>query len=254
MLVTLKRRLDNSIGFAMPSLLFVAFFATASTGLSSTFFSNTTSISIPATTGGVGLPVTSDPYPSQISVSGMVGTVTDISITLNGWTDNGVSAVPADLDFLLVAPGGQALDFLGDVGSNHPITNITLTLTDSAVSGLTSGQITTGSFKPTVLGSSCPAFPAPAPASGIECAPPEGTTTFASRFNGAEPDGAWSLYVLDDALGDTASSINRGWTLAIDSTGGFVPPVAPEPSSLTLVGLAMVGLAMGTVRTPQKAS
>jgi hypothetical protein len=223
----------------MTSLLSLVLFATASTGLCSTIFSNTSSISIPATTGGVTLPVTSDPYPSQISVSGMVGTLTDISVILNGWTDNGTSANPGNLYFLLAGPGGQAYDFLGDAGSNHQFTNITLTLTDTATTNLTTGMIISGSFKPTVLGTTCPAFPSPAPSSGIDCATPQGTTTFTSLFTGSNPNGAWSLYIFDNTSGDTASTIGRGWSLAIDSTGGFVPPNVPEPASLTLVGLAM---------------
>jgi hypothetical protein len=223
----------------MTSLLSLVLCVTASTALSATIFSNSSPISIPATTGGVTLPVTSDPYPSQITVSGMAGTLTDISVILNGWTDRGTSANPGSLFFLLTGPSGLAYDFLGDSGSNNSFTDITLTLTDTATTHLTTGMITSGSFKPTVLGTSCPAFPAPAPASGIECAIPRGTTTFTSLFTGSQPNGAWSLYIFDNTTGDTASTIDRGWSLAIDSTGGFMLPETPEPSSLTLVGLAM---------------
>jgi PEP-CTERM motif len=234
------RRLNHVTRLGSTSLLSLVFFASASTALGDTIFSNTGSISIPPTTGGVSLPVTSNPYPSQITVSGMVGTLTDVSVIINGWTDNGTSAVPGDVYFLLTGPGGQAFDFMGDVGSNHPFTEVNLTLTDSAPAVLTSGIITTGSFKPTVLGTTCPSFPAPAP-SGIDCAAPRGTSTFFSVFTGAVPDGTWSLYILDGTAGDTASTIDRGWSLDLASTGGFVPPppTVPEPSSLSLVGLAM---------------
>src|ERR1700743_1121304 len=118
------RLLNDPIRYATNSLLSLLFFATASTGLSSTIFTNSTSISIPATTGGATLPVTSDPYPSQITVSGMVGTLTDLSVFLHNWNDNGGSANPGDLFFMVVAPNGQGYEFLGGVGSNHPITNV----------------------------------------------------------------------------------------------------------------------------------
>ena len=232
------RRLIHATRFSVIFLLCCMFFASASTALGSTIFSNTSAISIPAS--GAILPVTSSPYPSTIAVSGMVGTLTDVSVMINGWTDNGSTAAPADLYFLLVGPGGEAFDFMGEVGSTHSFTNINLDLTDSASSQLTSNQIVSGSFKPTVLGFVCPAFPTPAP-SGNVCAAPVGTTTFTSLFAGSDPDGTWSLYIMDVDAGDTASSISGGWSLAIDSTGGFVPPPpsVPEPSGLVLMGLAM---------------
>jgi hypothetical protein len=233
-------RFNHPARFGMTSLLSLVFFAPATTALSDTIFSNTTPISIPATTGGATLPVTSVPYPSQITVSGMVGTLTSVFVTLHNWTDDGSSANSDDLYFLLTGPGGQAFDFLGDVGSNHLFEDVSLTLTDSASTSLIGLPITSsGSFKPTVVGTVCPAFPSPAPSS-INCAAPQGTTTFATEFFGADPDGTWSLYAFDDTAGDTASTISGGWSLAVDSTGGFVAPQpTPEPAGLTLVGLAM---------------
>ena len=252
------RRLIHATRFGITPLLSLVLFVPAATALGDTFFSNTASISIPATTGGGSLPVTSSPYPSQITVSGMVGTLTDVAVTLNGWTDNGTSANPGDLYFLLTGPGGQAFEFMGDVGSDNPITNVTLTLTDSASAVLTSGGITSGSFKPTVLGGpACAAFPAPAPSPGTDCAGPRGTSTFFDLFDdsGLDPDGTWSLYIIDNTPGDTASTISRGWSVEVESTGGYVappPPSVPEPSSLALVGLAMGVVALRRVWCPNR--
>jgi hypothetical protein len=42
-------------------------------------------------------------YPSPITVSGQVGVVQRVSVTLNGFSH----AFPADVDFLLVSPSGR---------------------------------------------------------------------------------------------------------------------------------------------------
>ncbi|MGO9060295.1 MAG: Ig-like domain-containing protein, partial [Candidatus Binataceae bacterium] len=179
-----------------------------------TSFQNTNPISLPNTVSSVG-PLDANPYPSQISVSGLTGTISKVTVTLNGWTENGASPFPGDRDFLLVGPTGATFEFLGGVGSFHPFTNVSITLDDAAASALSSAQLVPGSFKPTNrLAGLCTNFPTPAPTSS-SCAAPNGSATFASVFNGTDPNGTWSLYIMDPFAGDSAGSIGAGWTLTL---------------------------------------
>jgi len=63
-----------------------------------TAFSNATSISIPALGSAT-------PYPSNILVSGLTGTITKVTVTLSGFSHT----APDDVDVLLVGPAGKSL-------------------------------------------------------------------------------------------------------------------------------------------------
>ncbi|HET8969599.1 MAG TPA: hypothetical protein VFN19_00960, partial [Candidatus Nanopelagicales bacterium] len=72
-----------------------------------TSFSNTAAISVPAT-GSADQIGPASPYPSPITVSGLTGPVTKVTLTLNGVTH----ASFGDIDAMLVSPSGQNLVFL----------------------------------------------------------------------------------------------------------------------------------------------
>src|SRR5204863_3033302 len=105
------------------------------------------------------------PYPSTINVSGMSGTISDVTVTLR----NVSHTWPADIDILLVGPGGQKAVIFSDVGGGNDINNITVTLSDSAGASLTAtGLIVAGTYKPTDVepgeNGDLDNFSAPAPA------------------------------------------------------------------------------------------
>jgi subtilisin-like proprotein convertase family protein len=172
-------------------------------------FSNTTPIIMPAT-GAAGI---ANPYPSQIVVTGMSGIIEKVTVTLR----NINSTYPDDIGVLLVGPQGQTLILMSDVGSAEGITNVTLILDDDAVNPLPAGDpLVSGTFKPANYPDE-PGddnWPAPAPV------PPYGDPDLGQGlnvFNGTDPNGIWSLYVVDDADSDI-NSIAGGWDLTITTS------------------------------------
>jgi hypothetical protein len=92
-------------------------------------------------------------------------------------------------------------------GSGTAISHANLSFSDAAANFLpSSGAILTGLYKPTNY-SPDEVLPVPAPL------PPYGTNL--SVFNGTDPNGTWSLYVVDDALVD-AGLIAGGWSLTLN--------------------------------------
>jgi subtilisin-like proprotein convertase family protein len=166
------------------------------------------------------------PYPSTINVA-VAGTITKVTVKLNNLSHT----FPSDIDMLLVGPGGQNAIIMADAGGGDDVSGITLVLDDAAAANLPAALLTTGTFKPTNLtGTDTWPAPAPAPAGG----------SLLSVFNGTNPTGTWSLYVVDDASQD-AGSIAGGWELTIATTSSCAtptpsttpiptPPIEPTPS------------------------
>lgn len=202
-------------------------------------FSNATSISVadrPAP--GTGPNGISSPYPSTIAVSGLLGTVSDVNVTLTGIN----TGRERDLNFAVVAPNGAAFMILADGGNLFGLTNVNLTFDDSAANFVPSASaITSGTYKPTdyFFGvNDNDDFPAPGPATVNSPGPdePGATATFASVFNGINPNGNWNLYVVDDSLGNSPtgslSTITGGWSIDITTAGGSTATVTSLTSSL----------------------
>jgi len=147
----------------------------------------------------------------MITVSGVTGLVTKVTATIKGLTHG----FPDDVDVLLVSPSGQKVVLMSDVGGGHPISNVDLTLDDSAASSLPdSAQLTSGTFKPTDF----------EPGDSFPGVPPGVAASTLSAFNGSTPNGNWSLYVVDDSIGD-AGVISGGWTLSLTTVTTVGPAV-----------------------------
>jgi hypothetical protein len=213
--------LSHRVRFGVPILMGLLY---APPAVAQTSFTNATALTItdcpnPCPASGQAASV----YPSPITVSGIVGVVQRVSVTLNGYSH----AFPADTDFLLVSPSGRKAVLMSDFGAGSPgVSNINITLDDyasrpvpSTVTGNTGVPFVTGSYRPANSGTT-DQFPAPAPAAPY--------TYTLSAFNGDAPNGTWELYVIDDANLD-GGSISGGWTI----TFGVRPP-APTAGQILI--------------------
>jgi subtilisin-like proprotein convertase family protein len=179
-------------------------------------FSNPTSIIIPATGTGATTGAPSNPYPSNISVSGITGTVSKVTVDLFNFNHT----FPSDVDVLLVGPGGQKLLLMSDAGGGTDAVNVNLTFDDAAAP--IGATVVSGAFRPTNIGAG-DLFPAPAPAGPYP-------DTQLSIFNGVDPNGTWSLYVVDDTATDIGN-FNGGWRLNITTSD---PACCSSPCTLNV--------------------
>src|ERR1700733_5868226 len=105
----------------------------APAAVAATTFSNTTSIGLQDAggfNGGIG-PAPATLYPSPITVSGLTGTISSVTVSLSGIH----YLYSQDIGALLVGPGGEALSLFTAVGSNDQssATNgLDVTLDDAA--------------------------------------------------------------------------------------------------------------------------
>ncbi|UGS36913.1 IPT/TIG domain-containing protein [Capillimicrobium parvum] len=188
-------------------------------------FPNQTLIRIPAT--GTQGPAT--PYPSTINVTGMTGAVTNVTATITGFSHT----FPSDVDILLVGPSGQNVVLLADTGGSTDVNNATITFNQASLNSVPT-PIVPGTFRPTNGG----AFTGPAPAPP----PPYGSSL--AIFNGTVPNGAWNLFVFDDAAGDTGQ-ITLGWSLDVTTNGptisSFAPATGPAGTPIVITGTNLTG-------------
>ena len=142
------------------------------------------------------------PYPSDIAVAGLAGVVDKVTVTLHNLAHD----LPDDINILLESPSGDTAVLMSDVGGITAVTDLTITLDDSAVSALPdTSALTSGTFRPTNIGGG-DIFPAPVPI--------QVHATNLAVFNDTDPNGNWKLYVLDDFTGQTGT-IAGGWSLDI---------------------------------------
>jgi carboxypeptidase D len=140
------------------------------------------------------------PYPSEIALTGVPGTIRKVMVTLDGLTHG----FPCDISALLAGPAGMPVMLLGQVGED-PITDVTMTFDDTAPTEVPEATIESGVYRPTDLSEG---YPLPSPAPGTPY-----TNTMVG-FGGISPNGTWRLFISDDAAGDEGTVI-RGWSLGV---------------------------------------
>lgn len=169
---------------------------------------------------GITIPAvgTATPYPSDITVSGLTGTVNVLRITISGFTHT----FPADLAFVLVAPGGQSLMLMSGAGGGFPISNVSLTFSDTVVVQPPQiSQLVSGTYRPVAYERNI-SFPAPGPGLVYDL-PGSSVTNIANTFRGIAPNGVWRLFALDTQTGDSGSIAQWSVTIGTSTGANFAP-------------------------------
>lgn len=157
---------------------------------------------------------------SQITVAGQTGLVTDVDVTLNGFT----SEFPDDLDVMLVGPNGKKVILMSDACGGDDLGNASITFDDEALAPLSEGgPCGSGTFFPyNAEDEDEPPFVPTGPA--------------LSAFDGFVPNGVWTLVAADTQTGDV-SRFDGGFTLRIQVSDVVAPIVTitkkPKPSTST---------------------
>ncbi|HEX8246803.1 MAG TPA: proprotein convertase P-domain-containing protein, partial [Pyrinomonadaceae bacterium] len=205
-------------------------FAVDDTGANAGDISGGWSLVIDTSTSAIGIPAvgTSDPYPSEISVSGQSGLVSKVTVGVENFSHSS----PDDVDLMLVAPNGRKVVLMSDVGGVNEVNNVSLTFDDGAANSLPDDTtLTSGNYKPTDFEAN-DAFPAPAPQGAA-------TGRMLSVLNGSEPNGAWQLFLVDDN-GNNTGTINA-WTLNVQTSPNAISipssgAAEPYPSNVSITG------------------
>ncbi len=147
---------------------------------------------------------TASPYPIPINVSGLTGTVSKVSLTLNGLTH----AYPADIDILLEGPSGQKALLMSDAGGGADVNNIVLSFDAASILALPENDtLVSGAYLPGNFSNGTPdSFLSPAPSAPY--------VTDLNIFNETSPNGTWNLYIIDEVGGDDGE-ISGGVALTI---------------------------------------
>jgi hypothetical protein len=166
-----------------------------------TTYSSSDFLTVPAT----GASGPADVYPSQLEVTGFTGRVADLNLTLSGFAHE----VPDDVEVLLVAPGDAAKVLVfSNAGGSTAVSGIDLTLDLSAPTTLPDANpLTSGTFAPGNYGTAGTFAGAPAGPYGASL----------NDFNGVDPNGTWSLYVIDDNADGSGTDVGSidSWSLTI---------------------------------------
>ena len=135
---------------------------------------------------------------------------------------------------MLVNPAGTNVLVMSHTGGGHAVTNINLTFDDDATATLPNQDpITAGTYKPSNY-QPLLALPLTAPSKYYQYT--------LSAFDWSNPNGAWSLYVFDDTVGDSGI-IAGGWSLGFTNVA-TVGPVMDLAVSMAVPATLNVGNAL----------
>jgi subtilisin-like proprotein convertase family protein len=138
------------------------------------------------------------PYPSEIAISGMSGTIQKLTVEILDLNHTCVD----DLSVLLVGPNGQGVILITNLEGCGNFRHASLTFDDDAATSLSSAQ--SGRYRP--FGNKTnKRFPRVSLSQ---------VNNSLSAFNGISPNGTWGVYVIDDAGSDNGR-VAGGWKLTM---------------------------------------
>jgi subtilisin-like proprotein convertase family protein len=154
------------------------------------------------------------PYPATNFVQNVGGLLTKVSVSILGLNHR----FPDDIDILLQGPAGQQATLMSDVGGRDDAVNVNITFDSVSTNPLPDDALlVSGTFFPTNYAGlgTADAFPAPAPPG------PYGASDL-GVFRGTDPNGTWSLFIVDDT-GQDDGNITNGWVIHLESEDPVVP-------------------------------
>jgi len=178
---------------------------------------NPGSIAIPASSTSPQDIGAANPNPSNMFVSGVVGTISSVSVSLTGFHHPGPSSVTS----LLVGPqdtNAATLDFFSGAGGLSPLSPVNLTFADSGATLVPQNSApASGTYKPTSYSSNDTYTSSPSgfftlPGGPYQYAATTGSSTLGSVFGSQNPNGTWSLY-FNQTLHASGGGVNGGWCL-----------------------------------------
>ncbi|MBV9573038.1 MAG: Ig-like domain repeat protein, partial [Acidobacteriales bacterium] len=166
---------------------------------------------------------------SGIAVSGLTGSLSQVTVSLNGWSDPDT----LNRELLLASPEGRFFEFLSGTGDSRGVSNVTLTFADNGANGsppfyYQGAPVNGATYVPNVnayCSGSFEAWPYPAGTSVADCAvsgayaqslgvSSGGNATFASQFpSQTKVNGIWTLYIYSPTT-DSPATLNS-WSITL---------------------------------------
>jgi subtilisin-like proprotein convertase family protein len=167
-------------------------------------------------------------YPSTITVSGYTGTITDVTVSLTGFHHTFVS----DLGVVFSGPANQGMLLFdggpdggtGPAGDGSPI-NLVFSAAGSSTIPAGGTNLVSGTYLPGLNDF------------GDILDPPAPNSPYAMDFSsliGQSPNGTYNLFIEDFV------TFNNGGVGSWSITLSGISPI-PEPTSLTLLGVSVIG-------------
>lgn len=187
---------------------------------------------------GLNVALPASPSPSAVAVTGLPSGITDVNLSLHDIDLAGLEYA----EVVLESPDGRRAHVISDAGGDDTLTDVNLVLDDEAAEPLRRNEApTSGTYRPVD-------YDAGDFSEFVGGADTRNLSSALSTFDGANPNGTWKLYVLQQYDGNPGA-ISRGWSLQITTADASATPVITSPANgtrdkdgtVTVTGTAKAG-------------